>query len=195
MANGIHDVWVVRDGHARVPDPGHRRRRAHDRSRRPARPHRPDPRAARLTPCASTSSRSSPSSSAARWPSGLLKRARERGVLEVSLHQLRDYAADRHRQVDDAPYGGGHGMVMKAEPLVAAIEHVSAAERPRRVLLAARGDALRPAARRARWRRSRACSWSAGATRASTSACARPSTRSCRSATTSSPAASWPPWS
>jgi tRNA (guanine37-N1)-methyltransferase len=60
-------------------------------------------------------------------------------VLEVSLHQLRDYASGRHLQVDDVPYGGGQGMVMKAEPLVAAIEHVSASERPRRVLLAARG--------------------------------------------------------
>jgi tRNA (guanine37-N1)-methyltransferase len=58
----------------------------------------------------------------------------------VSLHQLRDYASGRHLQVDDVPYGGGQGMVMKAEPLVAAIEHVSASERPRRVLLAARGS-------------------------------------------------------
>jgi tRNA (guanine37-N1)-methyltransferase len=57
----------------------------------------------------------------------------------VSLHQLRDYASGRHLQVDDVPYGGGQGMVMQAEPLVAAIEHVSASERPRRVLLAARG--------------------------------------------------------
>ena len=57
----------------------------------------------------------------------------------MSLHQLRDYASGRHLQVDDVPYGGGPGMVMKAEPLVAAIEHVSAEERPRRVLLAARG--------------------------------------------------------
>jgi tRNA (guanine37-N1)-methyltransferase len=60
-------------------------------------------------------------------------------VLEVSLHQLRDYASGRHLQVDDVPYGGGQGMVMKAEPLVAAIEHVSAGERPRRILFAARG--------------------------------------------------------
>jgi tRNA (guanine37-N1)-methyltransferase len=57
----------------------------------------------------------------------------------VSLHQLRDYASGRHLQADDVPYGGGPGMVMKAEPLVAAIEHVSAAERPRRIQLAARG--------------------------------------------------------
>jgi len=60
-------------------------------------------------------------------------------VLHVSLHQLRDYATGRHLQVDDVPYGGGPGMVMKPEPLVAAIEHVAAAEQPRRILLAARG--------------------------------------------------------
>ncbi len=70
---------------------------------------------------------------------GPLKRARELGVLKVSLHQLRDYAVGRHQTVDDVPYGGGQGMVMKPEPLLAAIEHVAAAERPRRILLAARG--------------------------------------------------------
>jgi len=71
---------------------------------------------------------------------GPLRRARELGVLEVSLHQLRDYATNRHLQVDDVPYGGGQGMVMKPDPLVAAIEHVAAAGRPRRILLAARGN-------------------------------------------------------
>jgi len=70
---------------------------------------------------------------------GVLGRARARGLVELHLHQLRDYATDRHQQVDDTPYGGGQGMVMKPEPLVAAIEHVSAADRPRRVLLSARG--------------------------------------------------------
>jgi tRNA (guanine37-N1)-methyltransferase len=48
--------------------------------------------------------------------------ARERGQLEVAVHDLRDWTSDRHRSVDDAPYGGGPGMVMKPEPLVAAIE-------------------------------------------------------------------------
>lgn len=70
---------------------------------------------------------------------GVLRRARERGILRLSLHQLRDYAAGRHLQVDDAPYGGGQGMVMKPEPLVAAIEHASAADAPHRVLLSPRG--------------------------------------------------------
>jgi len=73
---------------------------------------------------------------------GVLGRARRRGVVEVFLHQLRDYAAGRHQQVDDTPYGGGQGMVMKPEALVAAIEHVAAPpspDRPRRILLSPRG--------------------------------------------------------
>src|SRR5437763_1643688 len=65
--------------------------------------------------------------------------ADDRGVVEVCLHQLRDYATGRHLEVDDAPYGGGPGMVMRPEPLVAAIEHVAAADRPRRILLSPRG--------------------------------------------------------
>jgi tRNA (guanine37-N1)-methyltransferase len=76
---------------------------------------------------------------AAGLAAGILKRARESGVVEFHLHQLRDYATGKHLQVDDTPYGGGQGMVMKPEPLVAAIEHVAAADRPRRVLLSARG--------------------------------------------------------
>jgi len=70
---------------------------------------------------------------------GMLRRARERGLVEVFLHQLRDYASGRHLQVDDTPYGGGQGMVMMVEPLVAAIEHVAAADAPRRVLLSPKG--------------------------------------------------------
>ena len=70
---------------------------------------------------------------------GVLGRARGHGLLQVSLHQLRDYADGRHLQVDDTPYGGRPGMVMKPEPLAAAIEHVAAADAPRRILLSARG--------------------------------------------------------
>jgi tRNA (guanine37-N1)-methyltransferase len=70
---------------------------------------------------------------------GVLGRARERGLVDVLLHRLRDYASGRHLQVDDTPYGGGQGMVMMPEPLVAAIEHVAAADRPRRILLSPRG--------------------------------------------------------
>src|SRR5262245_30226383 len=69
----------------------------------------------------------------------VLGRARSRGVVEIFLHQLRDYATGRHLAVDDTPYGGGQGMVMKPEPLVAALEHVCAPDTPRRILLSPRG--------------------------------------------------------
>jgi tRNA (guanine37-N1)-methyltransferase len=52
----------------------------------------------------------------------ILGRARDRGLLQLALHDLRDYATDRHRVVDDAPYGGGAGMVLKPEPIAAAVK-------------------------------------------------------------------------
>jgi tRNA (guanine37-N1)-methyltransferase len=57
---------------------------------------------------------------------GVVARARERGVVDVRVRDLRDYTADRHRTVDDVPYGGGPGMVMKAEPLFDACDAVRA---------------------------------------------------------------------
>jgi len=54
----------------------------------------------------------------------VLGRARERGLLQVKVWDLREFTADRHRQVDDAPYGGGAGMVMKPEPFFAAVAAV-----------------------------------------------------------------------
>lgn len=56
----------------------------------------------------------------------VLGRARERGLLQVVVWDLRDFTADRHRQVDDAPYGGGAGMVMKPEPFFAAVDAIRA---------------------------------------------------------------------
>ncbi len=52
----------------------------------------------------------------------ILKRAQENGMLEVRVRNLRDYTLDRHQIADDAPYGGGAGMVMKAEPLFRAVD-------------------------------------------------------------------------
>lgn len=52
----------------------------------------------------------------------MLKRAQEKGLLEVRVHNLRDYTLDRHQVADDAPYGGGAGMVMKAEPIFRAVD-------------------------------------------------------------------------
>ncbi len=52
----------------------------------------------------------------------ILRRAQEAGIVDVVIHDLRDYAQDRHRTIDDAPYGGGAGMILKVEPVFAAIE-------------------------------------------------------------------------
>ncbi|NPA27349.1 MAG: tRNA (guanosine(37)-N1)-methyltransferase TrmD [Chloroflexi bacterium] len=54
----------------------------------------------------------------------ILARARERGLLDVHLYNIRDWTTDKHRTVDDEPYGGGGGMVMKPEPIFAAVEDV-----------------------------------------------------------------------
>lgn len=54
----------------------------------------------------------------------ILSRAKEAGLIEVHYHQLRDFALDKHKTVDDTPYGGGAGMVLKVEPLVACLEYV-----------------------------------------------------------------------
>jgi tRNA (guanine37-N1)-methyltransferase len=56
----------------------------------------------------------------------LLGRAREHGLLDLAVHDLRDFTHDRHRTVDDTPYGGGAGMVMRPEPWGEALEHVRA---------------------------------------------------------------------
>ncbi|HXK12180.1 MAG TPA: tRNA (guanosine(37)-N1)-methyltransferase TrmD [Vicinamibacteria bacterium] len=55
---------------------------------------------------------------------GIVQRARERGLVDLRVHDLRDHTDDRHRTVDDAPFGGGPGMVMKAEPVFRAVEAV-----------------------------------------------------------------------
>jgi len=54
----------------------------------------------------------------------ILRRAQERGFVSVHLHNIRDWATDKHRSVDDEPYGGGAGMVMMAPPIVHAVEEV-----------------------------------------------------------------------
>ena len=70
----------------------------------------------------------------------ILKRAQEKNLLKVNLVDLRDYTTDKHKTTDDSPYGGGQGMVMKPEPLVAAIEEARARNpRARVVLLAPQG--------------------------------------------------------
>src|SRR5271168_5173755 len=55
---------------------------------------------------------------------GVLRRGREKGLVETRVHDLRDYTEDRHRTVDDRPFGGGEGMVFKPEPIFKAVEAV-----------------------------------------------------------------------
>lgn len=71
----------------------------------------------------------------------LIGKAREKGLLEVTVHDLRDWTEDRHRSVDDEPYGGGGGMVMTAPPWIRAVRGV-AGESAWRVLLSPQGRRL-----------------------------------------------------
>lgn len=76
---------------------------------------------------------------------GIVRRAREAGLVSVHVHDLRSWTKDRHRTTDDAPYGGGPGMVMKVEPLVSAVEAIAGLGEgapPRLVLLSPRGVPL-----------------------------------------------------
>ena len=67
----------------------------------------------------------------------IIKRARDKGILEINYVQLRDFAFDKHKQVDDSPFGGGAGMVLKPEPMFRAVRSVlaTAVERERRRVL------------------------------------------------------------
>src|SRR5262249_43293351 len=63
----------------------------------------------------------------------IMKRAREKGALDLYIHNLRDWTTDKHHVVDDAPFGGGQGMVVKPEPIFAAVEALKktpSAQRP-----------------------------------------------------------------
>jgi tRNA (guanine37-N1)-methyltransferase len=71
----------------------------------------------------------------------LVGRAVKAGVLDIRLHDIRDHASDPHRQVDDEPFGGGPGMVMKAEPIFSAVESLGA-DRGRTIVLSPAGRRL-----------------------------------------------------
>ncbi|KAF1086647.1 tRNA (guanine-N(1)-)-methyltransferase [Sporotomaculum syntrophicum] len=58
------------------------------------------------------------------FDSSIIKRARDRGLLEISFTDIRDFSGNKHHTVDDTPYGGGAGMVMQAPPIMRALEHV-----------------------------------------------------------------------
>jgi tRNA (guanine37-N1)-methyltransferase len=72
---------------------------------------------------------------------GVVKRAKDAGILDIRIHNLRDWTFDRHKSVDDRPFGGGEGMVMKPEPLFLAVESIWPQRTPRQkaILLSAQG--------------------------------------------------------
>ncbi len=66
----------------------------------------------------------------------LLRRAIDRGLIQVELHNFRDFAHDKHHTVDDRPFGGGPGMILKVEPVVECAEHVRPlADEPGRLVM------------------------------------------------------------
>ncbi len=74
----------------------------------------------------------------------IIGRARQSGAIEIHTHQLRDYAFDKHRRVDDTPYGGGMGMLMKAEPIALCFEAIceETGERPHFIYMSPQGKTL-----------------------------------------------------
>lgn len=72
----------------------------------------------------------------------ILKRAQEDGKIEICFWNPRDYATDKHKVVDDTPYGGGPGMVMKVEPLAAVLSQIDRVGRSRALLMSPRGERL-----------------------------------------------------
>src|SRR5436190_368859 len=59
----------------------------------------------------------------------ILKRAQSKGIAQIHIHNIRDFATNKHKSVDDAPFGGGAGMVMMIEPVALCIEHLKAQRR------------------------------------------------------------------
>ncbi len=72
---------------------------------------------------------------------GIIRKAREAGLAEIEVHDLRAFAHDRHRTVDDRPFGGGEGMVLKPEPIFECIEGLNVQSRAERLAGDRRGIA------------------------------------------------------
>ena len=74
----------------------------------------------------------------------IIGRARTAGILDIRTHNIRDYSEDRHRRVDDTPYGGGMGMLMMAEPIALCFEHITEEleEKPHFIYMSPKGQTL-----------------------------------------------------
>ncbi len=70
----------------------------------------------------------------------ILKKAQEKGAVELAVTDIRDYSGNKHKQVDDYPYGGGAGMVLKAEPMFNAVEAITEGRKPRVILMCPQGE-------------------------------------------------------
>lgn len=73
------------------------------------------------------------------FSTGVLTRSLERGLIEIGIHNLRNFTEDKHRMVDDRPFGGGQGMVLKPEPIFAAVKDIRKDERTPVILLSPQG--------------------------------------------------------
>src|SRR5215813_13897764 len=70
---------------------------------------------------------------------GVIRRGRENRLIDIRIHDLRDFTLDRHRTVDDRPFGGGEGMVFKPEPIFKAVESVRKNDQAEVIVLSAAG--------------------------------------------------------
>ena len=125
----------------------------------------------------------------------ILGRARKAGLFDFKAYNLRDWTHDRHRTVDDEPYGGGQGMLMKVEPIAEAIEAISSeGPKPTVVFFTPCGEPFTQHVAERLLKSERRC-LCAAVTKVSTSVPMRMPTSACRSAITCSRAASFPLWS
>ena len=74
--------------------------------------------------------------------SSIIGRARNKGILDIKCHQIRDFAFDKHKRVDDTPYGGGKGMIMMAEPIFKCFENICdlRGDRPTLIYMTPKGE-------------------------------------------------------
>ena len=75
----------------------------------------------------------------------IIKRAQKKGLVKIRIHNLRDYSQDKHRKIDDRPFGGGPGMVFTPDPIFRAVESIkkrAKREQPKVILLSPQGKRL-----------------------------------------------------
>ncbi|MDP3143368.1 MAG: tRNA (guanosine(37)-N1)-methyltransferase TrmD [Candidatus Omnitrophota bacterium] len=72
----------------------------------------------------------------------IIKRAQKKGIIKISVHDLRDYSTDKHKKVDDRPFGGGPGMVMGPKPFFACVKDIKAKAKAKVILLSPQGRLL-----------------------------------------------------